>query len=94
VAVLPCLARAAGIRLHRPGPAPAASAASAGLEETPLSARQLELLALLGEGLRQREAAERLGLSIHQVGHLLRDARERAGAGTRELVARFGRRAE
>lgn len=93
VVVLPWVARIGAARLRQRGPstkAPEASAATAATEA--LSPRQLEVLALLGQDLRQREAAERLGLSVHQVGHLLRDAREKTGASTRELVARFAGR--
>jgi DNA-binding CsgD family transcriptional regulator len=93
VAVLPWVARAVG-RRHGPrrGTEVVTRTAPIRTPETSLSERQLEVLALLSRGLRQREAAERLGLSVHQVGHLLRDARARTGASTRELVARHAAR--
>lgn len=58
-----------------------------------LTPREFEVLTLLASGLRQREVADRLDLTIHQVGHLLRQARERTGTHTtRELIARLAHR--
>lgn len=54
-----------------------------------LTRRQSEAVELAAAGLRQAEIAERMEISIHQVRNLLRQARQRNGAGTtRELVAR------
>jgi DNA-binding CsgD family transcriptional regulator len=53
-----------------------------------LTPRQLEAVALARAGLRHGEIAQELGVSVHQVRRLLRQARERTGASTtRELVA-------
>lgn len=53
-----------------------------------LTPRQREAVELAASGLRHAEIAARMGISIHQVRRLLREARERTGARTsRELVA-------
>lgn len=53
-----------------------------------LTPRQVEVTELLAEGYRHQEVADRLGVSVHQVRRLIRQARERAGARTTaELVA-------
>lgn len=58
-------------------------------EDLHLTRRQSEAVEHAAAGLRQAEIAERMEISIHQVRNLLRQARERNGAGsTRELVAR------
>lgn len=53
-----------------------------------LTPRQVEVTTLLANGLRHQEVADQLGISVHQVRRLIRQARERAGARTTaELVA-------
>lgn len=53
-----------------------------------LTPRQAEVTALQAEGMRHREIAERLGVSVSQVRRLNAQARERAGAKTTaELIA-------
>jgi pimeloyl-ACP methyl ester carboxylesterase/DNA-binding CsgD family transcriptional regulator len=74
---------------RRPGPAPPARAAGA------LTVRQLQVAALVAEGLTNRQIAERLGIQERSAeGHLER-IRQRLGVGSRAQVAAWwARRAD
>ncbi|MBV9212720.1 MAG: helix-turn-helix transcriptional regulator [Actinobacteria bacterium] len=67
---------------------PRASATRPARDPNRLTARQLETVLLLRDGLRQQEIAQALGISARQVERLVTDARTRAGARTTsQLVA-------
>ena len=48
----------------------------------PLTRRQTQIVALLGQGLTAQEAARRLGLRYSTIRHSLQAARERTGCQT------------
>lgn len=52
-----------------------------------LSPREIEVLRLVGQGLKDREIAERLGLSIHTVRRHVTNARGKLGASNRTQAA-------
>ena len=78
--LLASLAEAPGLRVARRGEAPDvkvvhADASPAPDADTPLTARELEVLALMAEGASNKAIARRLGISVHtakfHVGSLL-----------------------
>ena len=78
--LLASLAQAPGLRVARHGEAPDvkvvhADAAPASDADTPLTPRELEVLALMAEGASNKAIARRLGISVHtakfHVGSLL-----------------------
>ncbi|HTI72663.1 MAG TPA: response regulator transcription factor [Candidatus Limnocylindria bacterium] len=72
------------------GGAPAAST-SAAPTHTPLSAREKELLDLLAEGLRYKEAADRMGVSLNTIRCYIRRVYEKLHANSRvEAIRRYG----
>ena len=77
------LLRARGSRVPR-GPREATRANSAGL-----TGRQLEVLALLGEGLTNAEIADRLVVSPRTVEHHVAAVLQKLGAASRRDAARF-----
>jgi len=65
-----------------PGPSPRASA------DSPLTSRQLEVIALLADGQRYAEVADCLAISVRQVRRHVENASARLGAGNaNELIA-------
>jgi DNA-binding CsgD family transcriptional regulator len=79
--------RELGARSIPRGPRPSTRANPAGL-----SARELEVLDLVGEGLSNTEIAERLVLSSRTVEHHVASARRKLGASSRHEAAREARR--
>jgi DNA-binding NarL/FixJ family response regulator len=87
LAAEPAAARGAGA----PGRAPAAAATAAA--GGPLSAREREVLALMAEGLANKQIAPRLGISEHTVKAHVAAVFAKLGAGTRaEAVVTAARR--
>jgi DNA-binding NarL/FixJ family response regulator len=83
---------AAGLLVRVPGAAPAPAGFRAAEDAPPLTPREAEVLALVGQGMSNKAVARRLGISLHTVKFHLEALFEKLGASSRAQAVAIGLR--